>query len=122
MKKICYAVLVLAVLTVGVFLGRMSVLSGGAAVTASGNGSVFPEAVLDLSQKTAEESALININTADKDELMCLPGIGESKADGILEYRRKNGAFQSEDELKAVNGIGDGMLDKIRNYITVKDE
>ena len=122
MKKICYTVLVLAALTAGVFLGRMSVLSNGAAVTASGNYAAFPEAVLDFSSKTAEESALVNINTADKNELMCLPGIGESKADGILEYRRKNGAFQSEDELKAVNGIGDGMLDKIRNYITVKDE
>lgn len=73
------------------------------------------------SVKTAESagSGLININTASEKELTELPGIGESKAKAIIRYRQENGAFKSIEELKNVNGIGDGLFSKLCDLITV---
>lgn len=62
---------------------------------------------------------LININTATKEELMTLSGIGEAKAKKIIEYRNTNDKFKSIDEIKKVSGIGDAMFEKIKNSITV---
>lgn len=61
----------------------------------------------------------ININTADKNELMTLPGIGENKADAILEYRQTRGKFQSTDELMNISGIKEGVYNKIKDLIIV---
>ncbi len=61
----------------------------------------------------------ININTADVSELMNLEGIGENKANAIIEYREKNGRFRTPDELTNVSGIGSGILEKNINKITV---
>ena len=59
------------------------------------------------------EQRLVNINSAEAEELMTLPGIGEAKASQIVEYRRKNGAFSSKEDLKNVSGIGDIYIDRI---------
>lgn len=66
------------------------------------------------------ENGLINLNTATAEQLMQLPGIGEAKATGILEYRAKIGQFTSIEEIKNVSGIGDAMYEKIKDKITVK--
>lgn len=62
---------------------------------------------------------LVNINTAGADELMTLPGIGESKAQAILAYRTEHGSFQKPEDLKNISGIKDGVYAKIASYITV---
>lgn len=62
---------------------------------------------------------LININKANADELMTLPGIGRTKADCIIEYRNKNGSFKTKEELKNIQGIKDGVYNKISELITV---
>ncbi len=67
----------------------------------------------------SDDTGKININTASESELMTLTGIGRSKAKGIIEYRTKNGRFSSIDELKNVSGIGDAILNKIREQITI---
>lgn len=61
----------------------------------------------------------VNINTAGKDELMTLPGIGESKADLIITYRTENGSFNSTEELMNINGIKEGVYGRIKDRITV---
>lgn len=61
----------------------------------------------------------ININLASKEELMQLPGIGESKAEAILAYRSLHGNFISIEDLTKIEGIKDGVLQKIKDKITI---
>lgn len=60
----------------------------------------------------------VNINTADLDELMTLPGIGEVKAKAIIEYRELYGGFVSAEEITEVAGIGSVTYERLRDYIT----
>ena len=69
--------------------------------------------------KAPQPTGLININTATKEQLMTLNGIGEVKAAAIIDYRRENGKFKSIEELDNVKGIGPKIIEKIRAYITV---
>lgn len=62
---------------------------------------------------------LLNLNSATLDELVELPGIGEQKANAIIEYRSTYGDFASLEDLLYVPGIGQSLLDTIRNYVTV---
>jgi len=61
----------------------------------------------------------ININTASKAQLMTIPGIGEAKASAIVMYREKNGTFSSIEEVKKVEGIKEGVYEKMKEYIVV---
>lgn len=67
-----------------------------------------------------EDSALININTADVEKLMTLPGIGKSKANDIIKYRESNGRFEAKEDIMKVSGIKEAAYEKIKEYITVK--
>jgi competence protein ComEA len=64
-------------------------------------------------------SGRININTATIEELDTLPGIGQAKAQAIVEYRTTHGPFRTVDELVLVDGISPAMLDRLRPLITV---
>lgn len=62
----------------------------------------------------------ININTADANELLLnLKGIGQAKAERIIEYRQKYGNFSDIQEIRNVKGIGDKIFEKIKDLITV---
>ena len=67
----------------------------------------------------AERNGKININTAGKELLMTLPGIGESKADAIIAYREAQGKFQNTEELMQIRGIKEGIYNQIKDLIIV---
>lgn len=62
----------------------------------------------------------ININTASMEELMTLKGIGQTRAEQILEYREKHGSFASTEAIMNVDGIKQGTYDKIKDNIKVQ--
>lgn len=63
--------------------------------------------------------AAVDLNTASKAELEAVTGIGPSKADAIIEYRKLNGPFKKVDDLKDVKGFGGKSVDKLRSEVTV---
>ena len=65
------------------------------------------------------DTGKVNINTANKDTLMTLAGIGEAKAEAIIRYREEHGGFQSIEEIKEIEGIKDGVFNKIKDEIEV---
>ena len=74
----------------------------------------------EISKKSiSKTNSKININTSDKNTLLKITGIGESKANNIIKYREEKGNFNSIEEIKNVSGIGDSLFEKIKKYITV---
>lgn len=74
--------------------------------------------VEDTSGDSASDG-LVNINTADAEELQTLPGIGETKAQAIITYRENNGSFSSISEIVNVSGIGESTYEQLKDYIKV---
>ena len=69
--------------------------------------------------KSSDNNNLININSASLEELKTLPGIGDTKAKSIIDYRESNGKFNSIEDIQNVKGIGSSLYEKIKNNITV---
>ena len=66
--------------------------------------------------------ARVDINTAGLDELMGLPGIGEIRAQAILDYRAEHGPFRYPEDLIRVDGIGEGIASGLLDYVTTGGE
>ncbi len=79
------------------------------------------EAALAADDRTLnlQASLLVNINTASFEELDGLPGIGEVKANAIIDYRQKNGLFTSLEDLMKVEGISQSLFDELVGLITL---
>lgn len=75
--------------------------------------------VSPVEQEVASEGKKININQASREELMTLPGIGTSKADAIIGYREGGKSFQDISDIMKVEGIKEGLFQKIQSKITV---
>ena len=75
--------------------------------------------ITETKENKTETKEMININTANLEELQKLEGIGKAKAEAIIEYRNKNGNFKQIEEIKNVSGIGETAFEKIKNNITV---
>lgn len=75
--------------------------------------------VIDSKSQESGENG-VNINTAGLEELMTLPGIGESKAQSIIQYREEHGAFQSIEELTNIPGIKSGVYEKIKELVRIR--
>ncbi|WP_432358500.1 helix-hairpin-helix domain-containing protein [Sporosarcina sp. UB5] len=68
----------------------------------------------------AIDDGKVNINTADAQQLMTIPGIGPSKAAAIINYREENGPFASPNAIMEVSGIGQKTFEKLEYFITTK--
>lgn len=130
MKRAEYLLLLLPLLFLsfcgGYFLGT-SQETGEVTILTAPTQTAQPRSTTGLPTPTASEKAaqpqapLLNINTATQEELMALPGIGETLAGNIIRYRQSNGPFASVEELDAVPGIGEKRLAKLLAYITVEE-
>lgn len=69
--------------------------------------------------ENVSEESLVSINTATKEDLMTLSGIGESKAEAIIKYREENGEFLDITDIMNVSGIGESAFEKIKDSIAV---
>ncbi len=107
---------VFAFTTLGLFIGRMTT-----------DGSIIVHTDKSVRTETLDEevtipAGLININTATSEQLQELPGIGQAMAEEIIEYRKKNGPFETKRGLLKVKGIGEKTFEELKNMITVKDD
>ena len=77
------------------------------------------EAEAKARMEREQQAGIVNLNTASKEQLMTLPGIGESRAEDIIRYRKESGGFQSVEEIMNVPGIKESAYLKIKDSITV---
>ena len=82
------------------------------------NDEIRDESSVDSNVGTSTQKK-VNINSASKSDLITLPGIGEAKADMIIQYRNKNGSFSKIEDIMNITGIKEGLFNKISEYITV---
>lgn len=73
----------------------------------------------NMNTPNAKSDSKININTASKELLTSISGIGNGRAENIIKYREKNGGFATVDDIKNVSGIGDLIFENIKDFITV---
>jgi competence protein ComEA len=63
----------------------------------------------------------VNINTADKETLMAVKGVGEKRAEAIIAFREQNGPFKSVDDLLLVKGVGQSIVDDNRDTLSTSE-
>ena len=118
--RVCVVYLVLAALTV-LFAVSLAFLH-----KTSYEGTAHGDYTVSVQEKTDEITAptrvLVNINTANAEELETLTGIGPALAQAIIDYRAGHGAFRSADDLLLVKGIGEAKLEGFRAEITLEEE
>jgi competence protein ComEA len=95
-----------------VYVPRLGEVGGGAGVGPGGAGGGAGGA-------GAGAESVVNLNTADVDQLDALPGVGPAIAQAIVDYRDQNGPFATVDQLVEVRGIGDAKLADLRDRVTV---
>ena len=86
-------------------------------IKSKNNEKVYIDSDVDINNNN-NNNQLIDINTCTIDELLTLPGIGESKANNIIEYRKKN-KFNTINDIMNVSGISESLFNKIKEYIKV---
>ena len=91
-------------------LNQISLISDGA-----GEGVI----INDSNEEKEEINVKVNINTASKEKLETLPGIGETTAQKIIDYREANGKFKTIEDIKNVSGIGESKYESLKDKITV---
>ena len=80
---------------------------------------VYVPTIAELLEMQSKKSGKVNINQASKEELMTLPGVGEAKAESIIQYREANGSFKHIEEIMEITGIKEGLYEKIKEFIQV---
>ena len=113
------ACLILAAFLFGLYLGRnISGTTIQTSVLSTPSTTYSTTASQSTSSSATQTDGKININTADIFALMTLPGIGETYAQRIIDYRTANGPFQDISDIKNVEGIGEKRYEGIKDLIT----
>lgn len=73
----------------------------------------------EVKESQSGKNSKINLNKASKEQLMTLPGVGEAKAETILQYRNDHGPFRKIEDIMNVTGIKEALFSKIKELITV---
>ena len=104
--------------------GQSGIVS--AVIPSAGVSGSAPSAAKAAPAQTSKDPAAekadkgVNINTAGLQELMTLPGVGESRAHAIIQYRSEKGAFRSPEELKRISGIGDKIYERMKEHVRIQ--
>ena len=80
--------------------------------------SALPEKTPELTREM-QAQPLVDLNSATAEELMTLPGIGETRAQQIIDWRQAHGAFAAPEDVLEIPGIGEGLFAGFRDYVTV---
>jgi len=88
---------------------------GSTIVSSQGKEEIMDAEMVEKNEMTEK----VNINTADMDQLMQLPGVGEGTAKKIIDYRKSNGQFKTLDQLKLIPGIGEKKYKKMEDMLTI---
>ena len=78
-----------------------------------------PKQMSEIGTTSSSSGDVININTANKEQLMKISGVGKTKAQAIIEHREKNGDFKKKEDITKVRGIGKATFEKIKDKIEV---
>ncbi len=117
-RKVYFILILVALIS---FMGGLASAEEKVAEEIAETTETVAEEAAEEAETVAEEANVkVNINTATAEELSTLEGIGEKKAESIIEYRDNHGHFTKVEDLKNVKGIGDKIFEKIKDQITVE--
>lgn len=102
------------------YWNQAAVLEDGQKIYVPTKEEAAGDAESQSSEQMIEQEHKINLNTASKEQLMTLSGVGSAKADAIIAYRKEQGGFQSIEDIMKIEGIKEGVFKKIKDKITVE--
>ncbi|MDU5108803.1 MAG: helix-hairpin-helix domain-containing protein [Clostridium sp.] len=100
-------------------INRAEKLRGNQLIVIPNKSDIASGNIINQNSSTINNSSVININTAPLEELKKITGVGDVKAQSIIDYRDKNGGFKSIEELKNIDGIGSKTFEKIKDQVGI---
>lgn len=100
-------------------INRAEKLRGNQLIVIPNKSDIASGNIINQNSSTTNNSSVININTAPLEELKKITGVGDVKAQSIIDYRDKNGGFKSVEELKNIDGIGSKVFEKIKDQVGI---
>ena len=108
-----------AIAAAGGFRGDAATTEVNQAEVLEDEARIYVPTLQEMQQGTTSKNGKININKATKEELMTRPGVGQSRAESIIQYRKEQGAFKKIEDLMQIAGIKEGLFEKIKTLISV---
>ena len=106
-----------AIQRAGGFADDAAVISINQAEVLEDEAQIYVPTMNEFAIEQVQNDGKVNLNTATKEELMTLPGVGESKASLIIQYREEHGRFQEIEDVMNISGIKEGLFNQMKEYI-----